>query len=42
MMTRPRLGEDLCIGRGTCEDICPSVFQVGEDGFSRVIDPDRL
>ena len=39
-MTRPIVDEDLCIGCGTCEDICPAVFKLGDDGFSHVIDPD--
>jgi ferredoxin len=37
---RPVVDEDLCIGCGTCEEICPDVFQVGDDGFSHVIAPD--
>lgn len=35
----PVVDEDICIGCGNCEEICPSVFQV-IDEKSRVIDPD--
>jgi ferredoxin len=34
---RPVVDEDLCIGCGTCEDLCPAVFQIGDDGLSHVI-----
>ena len=37
---KPVVDEDLCIGCGTCEEICPDVFQVGDDGFSHVIAAD--
>ncbi len=26
-----------CIGCGVCAQICPDVFQIGEDGLSEVI-----
>jgi ferredoxin len=33
--------EDLCIGCGQCEEICPAVFFLDEEiGKSRVIDPE--
>jgi ferredoxin len=35
---RPVIDSDLCIGDGSCEDLCPSVFQIGEDGLAQVID----
>lgn len=35
----PRVDGELCIGCGSCEEICPSVFQV-IDGISKVIDPE--
>ena len=35
---KPIIDEDLCIGDGVCEDLCPHVFQIGDDGFAHVID----
>ena len=37
---RPNVDEDLCIGCGRCEEVCPEVFEVGDDGFSHVIAAD--
>jgi ferredoxin len=37
---RPVVDQDLCIGCGSCEDICPDVFEVDGDGFSHVIAED--
>jgi ferredoxin len=35
------IDEDICIGCGRCEEICPAVFHVDEAiGKSRVIDED--
>ena len=31
---------DLCIGCGQCEDMCPEVFQLRDDGLSYVINED--
>ncbi|AAB91062.1 MULTISPECIES: ferredoxin [Archaeoglobus] len=28
---------DLCIGCGTCEEICPEVFRLNDEGISEVI-----
>jgi len=39
-VTRPVVDDELCIGCGACEEICPAVFEVGDDGISRVIDPE--
>lgn len=33
----PKIDEDLCIGCGNCEEVCPDVFELEEDGLSRVI-----
>jgi len=35
---KPSVDRDLCIGCGLCEDICPEVFQVRDDGYAYVID----
>ena len=36
-----RVDEYTCIGCGTCEGICPEVFQVSEEeGKSQVINPE--
>lgn len=29
--------EDLCIGCGACEDTCPEVFELGDDGLAHVV-----
>ncbi len=29
---------DLCIGCRLCEDMCPEVFRIGEDGLAYVIE----
>lgn len=34
-----KVNEDLCIGCGTCESICPKVFKV-KDGKSHIIADD--
>lgn len=34
----PTVDEDLCIGCGLCEEICPEVFRLEDDGLSHVID----
>lgn len=31
---------DLCIGCGLCEETCPEVFRLAEDGLAHVIDED--
>lgn len=37
---KPTVDEDMCIGDGVCEDLCPDVFQIGDDGLSHVINDD--
>lgn len=36
---RPVVDEDVCIGCGGCEDICPGVFNLIDD-ISKVVDPE--
>lgn len=35
-MAKAKVNQDLCIGCGTCESMCPNVFKV-EEGKSHVI-----
>jgi len=35
-MAKPKVNQDLCIGCGTCESLCPKVFKL-ENGKSLVI-----
>ncbi|WP_456369745.1 ferredoxin [Geoglobus sp.] len=28
---------DVCTGCGTCADICPEVFELGDDGIAHVV-----
>jgi len=35
-MPKAKVNEELCIGCGTCESLCPKVFKM-EDGKSHVI-----
>ena len=37
---KPVVDEDLCIGCGLCQDTCPDVFEVWDDGNSHVIRED--
>lgn len=34
---RAKVDRDLCIGCGMCEEICPEVFKLGDDGISEVV-----
>jgi len=35
---KPVVDRDLCIGCGLCEDTCPEIFQLRDDGYAWVID----
>jgi ferredoxin len=35
-MSKPKVNQELCIGCGTCEALCPTMFKV-ENGKSQVI-----
>jgi len=37
---RLEVDESLCIGDGICVDICPEVFEMGEDDLAHVINED--
>lgn len=37
---KPIIDPDLCIGDGVCEEICPEVFELRDDGLAYVIDDD--
>ena len=32
-----KVNEDVCIGCGACQAICPEVFEIGDNGLARVI-----
>jgi len=32
------IDQNLCTGDGICEQICPSIFRIAEDGLAYVID----
>jgi ferredoxin len=38
-MSKPKVNQELCIGCGTCEALCPEMFKI-EDGKSHVIGED--
>lgn len=31
------VNQDICIGCGSCAALCPKVFELGDDGKSRVV-----
>lgn len=39
-MSLVKIDGDKCSACGNCEEICPDVFELGEDGFSHVINND--
>ena len=39
MAKEPYVDRDVCIGCGTCVALCPNVFQLQDDGKSKVVNP---
>ena len=37
---KPKIIADECIGDGICEEICPEVFELRDDGLAYVIEED--
>ena len=35
---KPKINPDECIGDGICEEICPEVFELRDDGLAYVIE----
>jgi ferredoxin len=40
-MQKPVINKDLCSGCGTCPELCPEVFAMGDDEKAHVIGPDK-
>lgn len=36
-MTKYKVNEEVCIGCGTCVGLCPTCFELNDEGKSRVI-----
>jgi len=36
-MSKLEVDQNLCIGCGLCESLCPQCFKLGEDGKSHVL-----
>ena len=39
MTGRRRIDQQLCTGDGLCEQSCPELFVLGDDGYAYVRDP---
>ncbi len=37
-----KVDQNLCIGCGTCEALCPDVFKINDEGKSEVIKEDNI
>lgn len=37
---KPIVDAELCIGCALCTELCPSVFEMGEDDIAHVINPE--
>lgn len=40
-MKKPVVDWDLCEGCGACQELCPMVFEVQDDGKAHVVGPDK-
>jgi len=36
---KPVVDQDTCTGCALCTEICPEVFEMGDDGIAKVINP---
>ena len=36
------IDQSYCTGDGLCEDLCPEVFKMGDDGLAHVVDGDGM
>jgi ferredoxin len=41
-MAKVTIDEETCEGCATCQELCPEVFEVGDDGKAHIIGPDKL
>lgn len=41
LMPKITINEELCEGCATCQELCPEVFQVGDDEKAHIIGPDK-
>lgn len=37
-MTQFKVNKEVCIGCGTCVNLCPECFKIGEDGKSETLE----
>jgi ferredoxin len=37
----PKVDPDLCIGCGLCAELCPEVFEMGDDGLAHAVGADQ-
>ena len=40
-MPKPVVDDSACEGCGSCVEVCPEVFQLGDDGKVQVVGPDK-
>ena len=40
MAKRPYIDQEECVQCGNCEEICPEVFRLNDDGVAEVDDPE--